>query len=306
MTPETDVTRAFAANGRACLAQVVENATAFRAKPAPEGVHQTRVGLRRLRTALRLFETVVTGAERDRLNAEVECLANELGPARNLDVVLEDVFVPEALSDPAVATRYGDRLQAARRAAYKRAGVAVKSQRFARLTLDLALWLEDGDWRRPADHARVAGLAEPIAGFAAQVLEDLRRTVRKRGKDLQEMDVESRHRLRICCKRLRYAAEFFAHAFGGGRKKREAFVSALKGLQNALGLLNDMAQAQDSAAETLGKNASKELVFAAGELVGRLRGGKGRHMKQALAGYRGLMKAERFWPILGAVKPETA
>jgi CHAD domain-containing protein len=259
-----------------------------------------RVGLRRLRTAFRLFEEVVKDGEARRLGDEVKWLADELGAARNLDVYLQDVFVPEALSDEGVARRYGDRLQRSRKAAYAKADAAVRSPRFARLMLDLAVWLEDGAWRSPKDDApRATALAAPIPDFAARVLENLRRTVKKRGKDLAKLDPEHRHKLRIRCKRLRYASEFFAHAFDGGRKRREAFADALKGLQDALGLLNDMAQAQATAAQTLGKGAPQAMSFAAGELVGRLRARRGKSMDKAQDGYRTLMKAGRFWP-----KPE--
>ena len=304
LTAEMPVAAAFAAIARACLAQVIEQAAAFRAKAHPEGIHQTRVGLRRLRTALRLFETVVRDHDRDRLNAEVEWLANELGPARNLDVFLEDVFDPTALTDPGVAKRYEAWLQRARKAAYQQASAALESPRFARLTLDLALWIEDGDWLRPiGDATRAIQLGQPAAAFAAVVLEDLRRTVKKRGKDLVTLDVERRHSLRIRCKRLRYASEFFAHAFDSRRKKHAAFVGALKEMQNALGLLNDMAQAHESAAETLGKGAPQQLVFAAGELVGRLRAKKGKNLEKSVAGYDALMKAERFWGEPASDKP---
>ena len=299
LDPGMDTAQAFAAVGRACLEQIVSHAAAFRAEPAPEDIHQTRVGLRRLRTALRLFEGVVADHEGRRLNTEAEWAAGELGPARNLDVFLEDVFVPDVLSDKKVAQRYGDRLQAARRVAYDTASMALESARFARLTLDLAFWIEDGAWRRPhGDAERATRLRRPVTDFAAEVLEGLRRTVKKRGRSLETLDAHDRHRLRIRCKRLRYASEFFAHAFEG-RKKREAFVSNLKDLQNALGLLNDMAQAQASAAETLGKGAPKDLIFAAGELVGRLRARQGRSLEKSVDGYKALMKAERFWPKPG-------
>ncbi len=302
--PEMDAAQAFAAVARACLEQIVSHAAAFRADPAPEGIHQTRVGLRRLRTAFRLFEGLVDDHEGRRLNAEAEWAAVELGSARNLDVFLDDVFAPEVLSDPGVAKRYGERLQAARTVAYARAQTALTSARFASLALDLALWIEDGTWRHPRDDAeRAVLLRRPVGDFAAEALEGLRRAVRKRGRNLETLNADDRHRLRIRCKRLRYASEFFAHAFPGGRKKREAFVSTLKDLQNALGLLNDMAQAQASAAETLGKGAPKDLIFAAGELVGRLRARQGKNLEKSVAGYKALLKSERFWPKPNEAEP---
>lgn len=304
LNAQSTVAQTFAAIGRACLDQVAEQGVAWRAAQGAEPIHQMRVGLRRLRTALRLFEDVVKDGAVSRLGGELKWLADALGPARNLDVYLADVFDADALPDADLARRYGERLQRTRKAAYAQADQAIRSPRFARLMLDLALWLEDGDWRRPVDDApRALALAAPIPAFAAQVLEDLRRTVKKRGQvKLAKLDAERRHKLRIRCKRLRYASEFFAHAFDGGRKRREAFVEALKRLQDALGLLNDMAQAQETAARTLGRGAPQALTFAAGELVGRLRARQGKSLEKAEQGYGALMKAERFWP---RPEPET-
>jgi triphosphatase len=303
LEPSMDVAQAFAAIGRACLAQVIEHAAAFRENPQPDAIHQTRVGLRRLRTAFRLFESIVVDGQRARLDVEAQWLAGELGPARSLDVFLEDVFDPSALSDARVAEAYGERLRKARRLAYRKAMEALSSERFARLTLDLALWIEDGAWRRPNDAGRAAWLSGPIGVLASSVLEDQRRAVRKRGRSLATLDPESRHKLRIRAKRLRYASEFFAGAFSGGQKKRAAFVAALKDLQTALGLLNDMAEAQASATSILGPRAPQAMVFAAGELVGRLRARQGKNLDRSESRYKALMKAKRFWAAPEPINP---
>ena len=49
----------FKAIGRACLRQIVGNGPAL-LKGDPEGVHQMRVGLRRLRAALSLFAEMLS------------------------------------------------------------------------------------------------------------------------------------------------------------------------------------------------------------------------------------------------------
>lgn len=311
LAPEMTVGQAFAAIARSCLIQIIDAADAFRADPAPDFVHQTRIGLRRLRSALKIFKQAVADDRYAWVGAEVEWLGDELGGARNLDVFFEETFRPVApdLLDPKVAARYAEQLEKARAAAYRRADAALASTRFANLTLELALWIEDGAWRRAHDEARAGVLDSLIGPFATDALDRLRKVVRSRGDDFRALDIDSRHKLRIRAKRLRYATDFFAKAFGddGDRKKRKEFENALKALQTSLGHLNDMAQANEAAIEALGGSSSASLTFAAGEIVGRLRSREPKMLAKAEAAYGDFAEAKRFWPkARTARKPKQA
>jgi len=59
-----------------------------------EGVHQMRVGLRRLRAAISLFGDIVTGRDTEVLKDELKWLTEELGPARDLDVLAKEAIAP--------------------------------------------------------------------------------------------------------------------------------------------------------------------------------------------------------------------
>ncbi len=65
--------------------------------------------------------------------------------------------------------------------------------------------------------------------------------MRKRGRGLRSLTPPERHRLRIAIKHMRYATEFFAGVFG--EKSATRFVSKAADLQDALGELNDAANA---------------------------------------------------------------
>ena len=54
-----------------------------------EALHQARVAIRRLRSALALFRPIVADQEFDRVQRELRWLVAEFGDARNLDVYLE-------------------------------------------------------------------------------------------------------------------------------------------------------------------------------------------------------------------------
>lgn len=90
LNPETDVETAFQIIANDCLMQVTENYEAI-AHGDPEGVHQMRVGLRRLRAAMSLFEKMIRDNESRRIKGELKWLTSELGPARQLHVYTESV-----------------------------------------------------------------------------------------------------------------------------------------------------------------------------------------------------------------------
>src|SRR3546814_1840724 len=84
-----------------------------------EALHQTRVALRRLRSAFSIFRPMLGGDVKVRLGEDLRWLASELGDARNLDVLLERAR-PGALHD---------RIEVARQAAYDRVeGVLERSE----------------------------------------------------------------------------------------------------------------------------------------------------------------------------------
>jgi triphosphatase len=297
LAPEMSVAEAFRRIARSCLVQIVSASEVLQREPTAEGVHQTRIGLRRLRTAMKIFQPAVDDGRTDWIEQEVRWIAGELGDARALDVFLEEGFTPVAgtLSDNRAAARYGDSLNSARLAAYDKALIAVASPRFARLTLEIALWVEDGDWLRSPD--REAVLQSPIGPFAADALDRLRTTVRKRGEGLKDLAADRRHKLRIRTKRLRYATQFFEKAFGDvDGKRRRRFVAALKSLQESLGKLNDLATADAAAMRAIANTRAPALAFAAGEIVGRIKVTEPVQVDKAIEAFDDFKDAKRYWP----------
>ena len=101
---------------RNCLSHTVLNEAAALKGEDPEGIHQMRVALRRLRSALGLFRDLMPADQYEFLASEVKWLAGELGNARNWDVFLADLLAPveealerdkptEALHRAALASR---------------------------------------------------------------------------------------------------------------------------------------------------------------------------------------------------------
>lgn len=195
-------------------------------------LHQARVALRRLRSALTIHKPMLdVGVEH--LGGELRWLAGELGKARDIDVLIE---------------RAGNgllrkRLLPARAEAYDDAVAALQSDRARGLMIDLVEWVSIGDWHSGSDGRDARDL--PAREFAVRVLERFRRKVKKGGRDLEELDDEARHEVRKAAKKLRYAVDFYAGLFVRKRERRrhKRFTAALEALQDQLGALNDLATA---------------------------------------------------------------
>ncbi len=211
----------------------------------PEALHQIRVALRRLRSAFTLFRPLFSAdPAAATLRDEIKRVTEPFGRARNLDVFLDETLAPEIERRPEEAGLHD--LRALIGAERERATAAVlailDSAAWRGLIFDLVAWIEAGPWRR-TEGAR----SRPAEDFAAEVLERLRRRIKRRGRHLDRLEPEERHRVRIDAKKLRYGAEFFAglYAEGKSRKRHKAFVAALAALQDHLGALNDIATAHD-------------------------------------------------------------
>jgi inorganic triphosphatase YgiF len=282
---------AFRAIGENCLRQIATNERLVPTGEA-EALHQMRIGLRRLRAAIAIFAKMTADSDQKRIKGELKWITNELGPARDLDVFAADILQPLAKQgDHAEAQRA---FASARAKAYDTAARAIRSDRFRNALLDLAEWIEVGPWT--VEQTSAKRRERKVGKHAAKRLARMRSDVRDKGEDLRELDAKKRHKLRIEAKALRYAIEFFASLFPDGENARrcEACLSALKAIQDELGMLNDLAQREVLArgalgpeGHDLGPQAAKLLAADAREIDRRL--------KRAEAAFAGFAKAKPFW-----------
>ena len=287
--------------GGACLKQVIDNEPAI-IKGDPEGVHQMRVGLRRLRAAMSLFSALLHDPQTSAIKTELKWLAGELAPAREIEVLMNRVVKPlEKKGDvrrngvPALLQELAEK----RTAALERVQNAIASARFRALTLEVAAWLETGHWMKPEDDLVRSRGEVTIQGFAADQLGRRWRKVRKKGKALAQLDAPNRHKLRIQVKKLRYAAEFFGDLFKGKQvsQRRKKFVAALEHLQDGLGDLNDIT-VDENLITTTGlrrQRPNPKRAFAAGLLTGREDANLDAAMTAATEGYAAFVEIKPFW-----------
>jgi inorganic triphosphatase YgiF len=284
---------AFRTIARSCVRHFADNADAVRACD-PEGVHQMRVGLRRLRAAISIFASLLPDRRTERIRTELKWLTDELAPAREIDVFVKQEIKP--LGSGVVPRRASKALEeqfaAKRDSAFARARRTVDSARFRALLLDVLTWIE-GSHDHSADQAGAAATR-----FATDVLRRQVRKVLKQGKHLAKLSAHGRHKVRIRVKKIRYAVEFFESLFPKRRRKALARLSRrLRRIQDALGSLNDLiAHRQMAAAAALHapRRNRRARAFASGVIVGREEEAAKPLMKVAIREVGKLRHAGRF------------
>lgn len=165
-------------------------------------------------------------------------MAGQLGDARD-----SDVFIAEALG--AVAGKLqlaGEKklltlIEARRAIAYEKVRSMLDSERYAVFIDSFGTWLADKQWLgEDIGRKQLKRLNSNIVPFSRTVLDKLERRVLSRGSQIDVSSQSEMHQLRIECKKLRYAAEFFSPVFSG----MNGFIGHMRGLQDLLGVMNDV------------------------------------------------------------------
>ncbi|GGB38137.1 inorganic triphosphatase [Roseibium aquae] len=244
LDPEETAERAFREILRSCLDQITHNRLVVLQSDAPEGPHQLRVGLRRLRSAFRLFKPVIHPASFVPLDVAARTLAGEAGEVRDLDVLTDEIVRPLKENAPAgvnveTLVTY---LEARREAARVKLKTHLGQEDINHFILDLATYTEGRGWLDPDNFDQTTKLAGTISDFARAALDRQWRKVSKFGARIDDLSIEERHDMRKALKKLRYGIEFFDSLYPGDTVK--PFLKRMKRLQDIFGYLNDVAMAE--------------------------------------------------------------
>ena len=236
----------------ACLEQVLPRASEIAGDNGDaDDIHQLRVGIRRLRTALRELASLAQGLDPGWEAPLVEAF-RALGRHRDhghLERTMEPQI--EGASGPKVDT---DELDAD----IPDPGAVVRSPAFQDSLLALLAFSCRDPGRAGPDHQQTKKrVRKALRKLHGQVLAD--------GAHFAALDEVQQHRVRKRLKRLRYLAEFAAPLFHS--RKTQAFADSLKPLQDALGVYNDELMALH-AYRALARD-NPDAWFAAGWLSAR-------------------------------------
>jgi triphosphatase len=211
----------------ACLEQILANASEVAAGSTDAGhVHQLRVGVRRLRTAVRELPVLMPQVDAD-WEPPWGHLFRELGRHRDSGFVAQLQARLEAAGGPSLqiapdALGSSDPVAAVRSAGWQDALLAMLG------------WIQVPDGPASIGTKRVKTIL-------AKRLDKLFKGMLKEGRHFTQLPAQRQHRARKRLKRLRYLAEFSRHHFHEDDVR--SFVEALKPAQDALGDCNDEALA---------------------------------------------------------------
>lgn len=201
----------------------------------PEGIHDLRVALRRLRAVTRTFKPLSGAGPLMRLRDDLRALGNLTNPIRDAEVRLE---LLREFADDVHAPEWVRTLEEERRE------IAARCTAFA-----ISLEQEPIEPLLEAIEGALGGLeSRPARTFARRRYRRERERVRDHVQAVTDApeDLERLHRLRIAAKRLRYVSEFYSplltnRATRTGQRARR--------LQSVLGDLRDL----DLLAEEIGR-----------------------------------------------------
>jgi triphosphatase len=290
MRPE-DAFRAILSD---CLSQMTANVATLRDGRSVEGLHQLRVALRRLEVVLKAFGEEFRQEWLSDLRSRAKILSSRLGPARDLDVFLTQLLdVPAEESDREAFAALRARMEEMRDKAWKQAVDCVTGSDFAMLAEDVAALA----------HSRLPMAQDTkLARVAARLMDRQQGRARKRGRKARGGEANGSeegdlHRLRIALKKLRYTAEFLAPLYP--KKKVRRYVKKLRGLQEHLGAINDIAHVRATMATLLresdGKRSAPGERYAAGLVAGWYRARRPRIAAQALKRWKQFRTVKPFW-----------
>ena len=236
LNPAMTVSQAFCVIAGACLDQWQRNLPGLVQSEDLEYLHQTRIAVRRLGSAISLFKPFLS-SNAGEYSARLRPLMQALGAARDLDVLVRETWVdlnPDLLPIPQ-STRLLARLEYEQKAAQARMIAETNATHTTLLMLDLGRWIAE------SDQSSAARQAPALTEFANAALARLHKRLSKRISHIREFSPEERHATRIAAKKLRYAVEFLGSLYE--RKAVLPYVTALAEIQDQLGTLNDAAVA---------------------------------------------------------------
>ena len=241
----------------ALTAEVVANDPGTRRGQDPEHLHRLRVAIRRWRALLRCARPLLDRDWAEALRAELAWLGGELGPVRDLDVLLADLRDQARSLEPAERRALGPLLRSLAAERVKARGVllaALRSSRYLQL-LD-----------RMDEAARAPRVTEDSWSLEDLVAKEVRR-FRRVVKGLQDPPGDEEiHEVRIKAKRVRYAAELAEAAMG---KPAARLARKAKALQDILGQHQDAAVSEARLRAQLGGSRPPLLAMAVGRLIER-------------------------------------
>lgn len=256
-----------------CLQHLLPNSTAIALEHFnSEHVHQARVAIRRLRSALKTFANWSQYID-PTWETQLVHLFQLLGASRDLTLVNEELLPRlQSVGSPAIQplTQHEDHSQ--------NLSEAFKSLDFSNLILSLMQFIY-----RKSNTKKSKSLIKSTH----KKLENLLLSIHSDADHYLDLEIDARHKTRKRLKRLRYSIEFVACLYEAKTVKQ--FLKAIKPVQNTLGLYNDLIVAEELLRPQLGNQT--QIWFALGWIAAE----KQRLLLQSQQELQQFRQCKHFW-----------
>lgn len=214
-----------------------------------EFLHDLRVAIRRTRSGLSLVKKVLPDTVVDRFTKAFSRLGTLTGPTRDLDVYLlnRETYVQRLAPtlQPGLLLFFAE-LERRRQIEQKKLVRVLRAKTTRNVLASWRRTLRSRD-RQPAPLAEM-----PTVEVASRIIRKRFKRVLKDGRALDASTPDPEvHRLRIQCKKLRYAMEFFSALYP--KQDMQGLLRHLKKLQDILGSFNDLSVQQEMLRTTMKK-----------------------------------------------------
>lgn len=273
-----------------CLQHALPNASEVAdGQCSDEHVHQLRVGLRRLRSAMRFFAGWTTPVAAPWLEP-LTALFRQLSVARDRDALAASLL-------PALRAAGAPLFELPPAPPGPTPTELLRSPASTLALLDVLAFQLGGTpavritGEAPSPGAEEAGgastVALPLAAAAALRLQRWHRRITRAAKRYAELDDVARHRLRRRVKRLRYAAEFVGSLYA--TKAVARYLARLAPVQDSLGRYNDLCVGLETYRSAVGDDP--RAWFAIGWLTAR----RDVLLAESAAALKDFARSKPFW-----------
>ncbi|MFT4022120.1 MAG: CHAD domain-containing protein, partial [Acinetobacter sp.] len=211
-----------------CLEQILPNVAAIADHIAEDShIHQARVGIRRLRSALKSFKAWSTEVD-PHWQAQLREIFSELGASRDESIVFQDIL-PKIPND--VVTWQHQPLNT---------GIPKVLSDILQDSFSNQLWLSLLNFAYAPSVESKSKIK--LQTQANQILKRLYKKILQDANQYSQLHIEQQHQFRKDLKQLRYSIEFLSSLYP--KNTVRDFLSNIEPLQDALGQFNDVIVAQ--------------------------------------------------------------
>ena len=203
-----------------------------------DGLHDLRVAARKSRAIIKQFRSVIGKVMFNRFAKQFQRLSNLTGPARDMDVYIQQFGELENLLPQQMHQDFEPLLSIikAHNTHHRKTLInALQTHNFAQFLLSYRQFLT----KPVAPRSTFTNARRPIKNVASDQIQHAYARVRKQGDSIKKSSpAESLHSLRKRCKILRYLLESFKQLYNSNDMTN--LINTLKELQDNLGGYNDL------------------------------------------------------------------